>query len=137
MRVLFDTNVLIDAAVPEREFHGTALELLAFIDRGAIRGLVAPSSIMTCWYVATFTYEVDPRPLFEEVETLFEFVFLKRVALRQALSAPTEPDFEDEYLAAGGEEAGAELVVTRNVDHFAKGRLPPQHPSELVDALRQ
>lgn len=33
MRVLFDTNVVIDAAVPERARHGAALQLLSHVDR--------------------------------------------------------------------------------------------------------
>lgn len=136
VRILFDTNVLLDAAVPGRSHHDGALELLSHVDRGAIVGLVAPPSFSTCWYVATAHHDVDPRPLFETVESLFEFALMNRSAFRRALDAPSDADFEDAYLAAAGAEAGADLVVTRNEPVFADGPLPPMHPDELASTLR-
>ncbi len=41
MTVLFDTNVLIDAAVASRSHHGTAVRLIAAAERDTIDGLVA------------------------------------------------------------------------------------------------
>lgn len=137
VRVLFDTNILIDAAVPSRSHHEDALRLLSQVDRGAIVGLVAPPSFTTCWYVATAHHSVDPRPLFETVETLFELAMMNRSALRRALDAPHDADFEDAYLAAAGTEAGADLVVTRNEDDFVDGPLSPLHPEDLLAMLRQ
>jgi predicted nucleic acid-binding protein len=49
MTVLLDTNVLIDAAVVSRSYHGTAVRLIAAAERDTIDGLVAPTSIATCW----------------------------------------------------------------------------------------
>lgn len=136
MRVLFDTNVVIDAAIPDRRSHEVALRLLSEVDRGRISGLVAPTSLATCWYVATTQYEVDPRPLFETLETIFDFALMNRVALREALDAPQEVDFEDIYLAAAGKEAGAEIVVTRNEEDFAGGPLSPYNPETLTSMIR-
>ena len=136
MRVLFDTNVIIDGAVPERPCHEEALRLLSCADRGRIIGLVAPVSFSTCWYVATTHHNVDPRPLFETVETAFELAPMNRAALREALKAGSEADFEDAYLAGAGAEAGAEVVVTRNEQDFAGGPLTPYRPEALLTMLR-
>jgi len=139
MRVLFDTNVVIDAAVPVRTSHEVALRLLSEVDRDRISGLVAPTSLATCWYVATTHHEVDPRPLFETVESIFDFALMNRAALRaalrEALEADLEADFEDVYLAAAGKEAGAEIVVTRNEQDFAGGPLSPYRPETLVSMI--
>jgi len=136
MRILFDTNVIIDAAVPSRTYHEVALELLAQVDRGAISGLIAPTSITTCWYVATTRHGVVPCPLFNTIEPLFELALMGRAALRHALEIPEGADFEDAYLAGAGAEAGAELVVTRNEDDFTNGPLRPYHPEQLAAMLR-
>ncbi len=63
MTVLLDTNVLIDAAVVSRSYHGTAVRLIAAAERDTIDGLVAPTSIATYWYVAHEREDTDPRPL--------------------------------------------------------------------------
>ena len=137
MRVLFDTNVLIDGAVPERSYHDEALGLLSYADQGRISGLVAPISFATCWYVATTHHDVDPRPLFETVETVFELTPMNRAALRRALEAGSEADFEDAYLAGAGAEAGAEAVLTRNEQDFTGSPLTPYRPGALLSMLRQ
>lgn len=137
MRVLFDTNVVIDAAVPIRTSHEVALRLMSEVDRGRISGLVAPTSLATCWYVATSHHEVDPRPLFETLESIFDFALMNRAALREALDAPQEVDFEDIYLAAAGKEAGAEIVVTRNEEDFAGGSLTPYSPETLTSMIER
>ena len=107
-------NIVIDAAVPARPSHEVALRLLSDVDRGRISGLVAPTSLATCWYVATTHHEVDPRPLFETLEVVFDFALMNRTALRVALNADPEADFEDVFLAAAGNEAGAECVLRRH-----------------------
>jgi predicted nucleic acid-binding protein len=136
VRILFDTNVVIDAAVPSRAHHEEALELLGYVDRGTIYGLVAPASITTCWYTATVQHGVDPRPLFDVLESTFELALMNRSALRTALSTPTDTDFEDQYLAAAGNEAGADIVATRNEQDFEVSPLTPHHPRALARMLR-
>ena len=136
MRVLFDTNIIIDGAVPERPYHEEALRLLSYVDRGRIGGLVAPVSFATCWYVATTHHDVDPRPLFETVETAFELAPMNRAALRRALEVGSKADFEDVYLAGAGVEAGADVVVTRNEQDFTDGPLTPYRPETLLSMLQ-
>jgi len=135
MRVLFDTNILIDAAVDSREHYDKANRLLGHAERGAIDGLMAPASVTTCWYVSMATYGVDPRPLFEYLSAVVVLVRMGWPALSEALEAPVEADFEDEYIAAAGAQAGAEIVVTRNVDDFRGGPLSAYHPKEVLEAL--
>jgi len=135
MRLLFDTNVLIDAAVQSRTHHDTATQLLVHAERGNIDGIVTPSSITTCWYISTATYGVDPRPLFSYLSTVVDLARMGWAALSDALDAPDTADFEDEYIAAVGALAGAEAVVTRNLADFRGGPLTAYSPTEVLDAL--
>jgi hypothetical protein len=56
-------------------------------------------------------------------------------ALSDALDAPDDADFEDEYIAAAGAQAGAEIVATRK-DDFRDGPLTAYQPEEVLDVLR-
>lgn len=135
MRILFDTNILIDAAVQSRAHHDTANRLLVHAERGDIDGVTTPTAITTCWYVSTATYGVDPRPLFEYLSTVFDLARMGWSSLSEALDAPMDADFEDEYIAAAGTQAGAEVVVTRDPDDFRDGPLTAYHPEEVLEAL--
>ncbi|HHP7238848.1 type II toxin-antitoxin system VapC family toxin [Longibacter sp.] len=135
MTILFDTNVLIDAAVATRSYHGAAVRLIAAAERGDIRGLYAPISIATCWYVAYEKERVDPRGLFQLLADVMDAVPMGRSVLLQALQSPGTRDFEDAYLAAAGATAGASAVVTRNDADFSETDLRPYHPMDLIRML--
>ena len=135
MTVLFDTNVLIDSAVASRSHHGAAVRLIAAAERDTVDGLVAPTSIATCWYVAHEREDTDPRPLFELLADIMRIAPMGRSALRTALQNPGTEDFEDGYLAAAGEAAGASAVATRNESDFTATPLTPYHPIDLVEML--
>jgi predicted nucleic acid-binding protein len=133
--ILFDTNVLIDAAVPDRTYHREALQLIDLVRKEKIRGLVAPASLTTVWYITSVRYEVDSRPLIRSIEETFDLAPMTRPALRQALNSPESADFEDVYLAAAGAESGATSVVTRNQIDFVETPLEPYHPVSLIKTL--
>lgn len=102
MRILFDTNVLIDAAVQSRDHHDAANRLLVRAEQGDLNGLTTPTAIATCWYVSTATYGVDPRPLFEYLSAILDLAQMGWPALTDALKAPDDADFEDEYSGRRG-----------------------------------
>lgn len=135
MTVLFDTNVLIDAAVASRPYHGAAIRLVAAVERDLIDGLVAPTSIGTCWYVAHEREQTDPCPLFALLADVMRIAPMGRSSLRTALQNPGTKDFEDAYLAAAGANAGASSVATRNESDFASTALTPYHPLDLVEMI--
>ena len=68
--------------------------------------------------VATATYGVNPRPLFESLSATLGPARVGWLALVDALEAPDDADFEDEYIAAAGAQAGAEVVVTQTPEDF-------------------
>ena len=137
MTIIFDTNVLVDAAVSSRTYHGAAVRLVAAAERGEVDGLFAPTSVATCWYVAHEREQTDPRPLFDLLADVMRVAPMGRPALRTALQATAMDDFEDAYLAAAGAAAGASVVATRNEADFENTSLTPYHPRDLVQMIEQ
>ena len=137
MTIIFDTNVLVDAAVSSRTYHDAAVRLVAAAERGEVDGLFAPTSVATCWYVAHEREQTDPRPLFDLLADVMRVAPMGRPALRTALQAAETDDFEDAYLAAAGAAAGASVVATRNEADFENTSLTPYHPLDLVQMIEQ
>ena len=137
MTIIFDTNVLVDAAVSSRTYHGAAVRLVAAAERGEVDGLFAPTSVGTCWYVAHEREQTDPRPLFDLLADVMRVAPMGRPALRTALQATETDDFEDAYLAAAGAAAGASVVATRSEADFENTSLTPYHPLDLVQMIEQ
>ena len=137
MTIIFDTNVLVDAAVSSRTYHDAAVRLVAAAEGGEVDGLFAPTSVATCWYVAHEREQTDPRPLFDLLADVMRVAPMGRPALRTALQATGTDDFEDAYLAAAGAAAGASVVATRNEADFENTTLTPYHPLDLVQMIEQ
>jgi predicted nucleic acid-binding protein len=100
-----------------------------------IGGLVTPTSIATCWYVAQEGEQTGPRPLFELLADVMRIATTGRSALQTALRNPGTRDFDDAYLAAAGAAAGAAAVATRSESDFRSTALTPYHPLDLVKML--
>lgn len=135
MRMVFDTNVLVDAAVRGRPYHREAVRLVNFVERDRLNGVLVPLSLGTLWYLGTDVYDTDPRPLIRDLSHLMDLAPMGRSVLNRALDYDSNTDFEDMYLAEAGRAAGAEGVVTRNETDFAPTELTAYHPTELVQML--
>ena len=132
MKVLFDTNVILDAVAKDRPYHRVAIRLFDYVLDGSISAFVAPTSLTTTWYLAVEHHSTDPRPFFRAYQFRLQLALMTEEALQAALAAPFDSDFEDEYVAASGEIAGAEAVVTRNEKDFQRSTLEVYHPNDLV-----
>lgn len=135
MRILFDTNILLDATVNGRPHHREAVFLINGVEQDQLSGVLAPLSLETLWYLGMDIYDTDPRPLIRDLCQLMDFSPMGRSILNRALDYPPDTDFEDMYLAEAGLAAGATGVVTRNATDFAPTDLTAYHPTELVQIL--
>ncbi|MFB6280039.1 MAG: type II toxin-antitoxin system VapC family toxin [Salinibacter sp.] len=135
MRILFDTNVLVDAAVLGRPYHQEAVRLVNLVEQDRLDSVLAPISLGTLWYLGTDVYDTDPRPLIQDLRHLMDFAPMGRSVLDRALDYDSDTDFEDMYLAEAGLSAGAEGIVTRNESDFAPTELTAYHSTELAEML--
>ena len=136
MRILFDTNVLVDAAVTQRSYHREALLLINEAENGRLSGVMAPLSLSTLWYLGTVHYDTDPRPLLRDLRQVLDLSPMNRSVLDRALAYDAHTDFEDMYLAEAGHAAGASAIVTRNEADFATTPLTVYHPTTLIALLQ-
>ena len=135
MRILFDTNVLVDAVVEERPYHEEAVFLINQVEKGHLSGVITPLSVGTLWYLGTTHYNVDPRPLLQALTDIMDFAPMGRAILKRALTYSMDTDLEDMYVAEAGKAGGVSAVVTRNERDFGPVDLTVYHPAELSALL--
>lgn len=135
MRLLFDTNVVLDVLCNRRPFAGDAAELFAWTEKGRIAGFLCATTITTVHYLAAKSIGKDrAETQIGRLLTLFDVAPVNRAVLAAALAAGF-PDFEDAVLneAAASVDAG---IVTRNHSDFRLSKLVVYAPDELVKVLR-
>ena len=131
MRVLFDTNVVLDVP-PARAPHARAAALLTGrVEQGGLDGLLCAPTLTTIHYVAARTLGAgEARTAIGDLLRIFEIAPVTRAVLLDAVGLPFG-DFEDAVLHEAARRAGAEAIVTRNGADFREATLPDYAPPDL------
>ncbi len=132
MRVLLDTNVVLDVLLARQPFAGASAEVFGLAEHARIEGLLCATTITTIDYLLTQTMpRLDAHQTLRRLLQLFEIAPVNRAVLEEALKSKLT-DFEDAVLDQAGRLAGAEVVVTRNQKDFRHASLKVLAPDELL-----
>jgi predicted nucleic acid-binding protein len=135
VRVLFDTNVVLDHLLEREAYVDTAERLLGLVDTGALEGVICSTTATTIHYLAAKAVGATAAMGYlRELLAIFDVAPVDREVLRAALDLGF-PDFEDAVLHEAARGAGAAAIVTRNGKDFARSVIPVFSPSELLAAL--
>jgi predicted nucleic acid-binding protein len=135
VRVLFDTNVILDVLLARAPHVAAATVLLDRVAAKTLDGLLGATTLTTIHYLATKA--VGARAAQGHIRTLlglFEVAPVTRAVLTDALDLDLA-DFEDAVLHEAARHAGAEAIVTRDPKGFAAARLKLYTPDELARFL--
>lgn len=135
MRVLLDTNVVLDVLVAREPHFGSAVRLMSLVDAGRVEGVVSATTITTIHCIATKTVgrEAAGRYL-RELLAIFDVAAVDRDVLLEALALDFA-DYEDAVLHAAARASAASAIVTRNIPDFGKATIPVLTPQELLAAV--
>lgn len=135
MKVLFDTNVILDVLLGREPFAPVAAKLLSLADSGHIRGVICATTVTTIHYLATKVVgRRRAQKHVRELLAIFEVAQVDGAILANALVTDF-PDYEDAVLHEAARVAGVAGIVTRNTKDFADATLPVFAPEELLYAV--
>ena len=137
MKILFDTNVVLDVLLDRRPFSAVAVKLLARVERGEIEGLLGATTLTTVHYL--LAKEIGAANALAAVRRLLSLFTVAQVDGTTLLLATDLrlADFEDAVLHESARLAGATMIVTRNGGDFRQGSLTVRSPDELEAALSE
>ena len=135
MKVLFDTNIVLDLLMDRAPFANAAVALFAAVEHGALQGYLCGTTVTTVYDLTAKV--LGGKRAHEEVGkllTLFEVAPIGRPVLESALASDLG-DFEDAVVYQAARHAGAQAIVTRNLKDFQGADLPVYSSAELVKIL--
>lgn len=136
MRILFDTNVLLDVLLGRDPHRLAATALFNEVEARRLTGLIGATSITTVYYLTERT--AGPKRALQDLRDLmllFEVAPVGRTVLEDALRLGFR-DFEDAVLHEAARHADADGIVTRNRKDFEPASLAVYAPEELLQVLR-
>lgn len=135
MRVLFDTNVVLDVLLDREPHAEVAAQLLSLVDQDRLDGIVCATTVTTIHYLASKTVgDPEASRMVGELLAMFDVAGVDLDVLNAALGLGFS-DFEDAVLHEAASAAGASAIVTRNGRDFMGARLPVFEPHELLAAV--
>lgn len=138
MRVLIDTNILLDFLLQREPFRQDAEELFQAIDSGQIIGYVTATTLTDIFYIARRHTRSIEQARQAVLETLIVMVIcpVNRAILESAL-ASSIADFEDAVQIACAVSQGLEAILTRDTQDFANSTIPVLSVRQLLEQLEQ
>lgn len=135
MRILLDTNVVLDVLLDREPFSDASSRVFGKVEQGDLRGYICATTITTVHYLAARVIgSAQAVDKVKKLLTLFEVAAVNRKVLEAALSIGFS-DFEDAVIYESARHIEADAVVTRNAQDFERTEIPIFSPDELLRTL--
>ena len=132
MRVIVDTNVVLDVLLDREPFVEAAVAVFCLVEESRIDAFLCATTITTIDYLLSQSLPASKaRDALHRLISLFEIATVNRLVIERALGSKIN-DFEDAVLDEAGQMAGVDSVVTRNTKDFARSALKIFDPNEFL-----
>jgi predicted nucleic acid-binding protein len=132
VKILFDTNIVLDLLMDRLPYADDAAALFSRVENGTVMGYLCATTLTTVYYIAAKTVgTVKAQEQIRKLLTLFEVAPVNRSVIESALDLGFA-DFEDAVLHGAACHVGADAIVTRNQKDFKKARISAYSPGEAV-----
>lgn len=135
MKVLVDTNVILDVLCNRKDFVADSLRVFQCCEAQHITGYISALSIPNIVYI--MRKELDPERIREILHTLtmvFSVVELRESDLLKAAELSFD-DYEDAIQSVCAARVRADYIVTRNGKDFSNSSIPAVSPAELLKRI--
>jgi predicted nucleic acid-binding protein len=136
MRVLLDTDVVLDLVLAREPFGPAAKELFKLHEQGRIDAYIAAITPVNVFYVTRKIKGIDAAG--RAVKLLLASLTvcpLNQSILDQAFKLPFQ-DYEDAVQHASATASGLEVIVTRDVGDYENATLQVLSPPEFLEKLK-
>jgi len=136
LKVMVDTNVVLDVLLAREPFVDSAAEIFGLIEQSKLEGFLCATTITTVDYLLTQSITgAESRRALQHLMELFELAPINRPVIEEALRSRIS-DFEDAVVEQAARLAGVDIIVTRNTKDFRKSDVKTLDPEELLSTLK-
>ncbi len=136
MRVLFDTNIILDILEKRLPYYDASKSVLESCVSGNITGYIALHSISNIFYILRKRYSTtDRRKLLLDILNLLRIAGADHESVINALQREDFSDFEDCLQDECAKQIHADYIVTRNTTDFSVSDIPAITPESLSKIL--
>ena len=138
MKVLVDTNVILDVLLKRTPFYKDSFTIFQLADSGFITGIIAAVSLTNVFYVLRKAYRnsIDIYRLMEEFTAFFIVAPVTEITVASALDLRWK-DFEDAIQFVTAKENKVDFIITRNKADYESSDVPCMTPTEFIACIKE
>jgi predicted nucleic acid-binding protein len=136
MKILFDTNIVLDVLLLRKPYYISATLLLSEVEQGNIEGYLCPTTITTIGYLITKVKGAnEAKRLIKNILNIFELTEVNKSIFEKSCDHNIN-DYEDAVLHESARFNNIEGIVTRNVKDFKHASIKVFDPEELMGIIK-
>jgi len=137
MKIVVNTNILLDLFLDRKLFSDEAAELISLIDSGSLEGALVATTVTTIHYfLEKYLDTKQALKILNRLCGIFEILPVNRNVIEMALSSKL-PDFEGAIIHEAACLSGAQTIITRNAKHFKKSGLAVHSAKEFLSIIEK
>lgn len=135
MKVLLDTNIIVDDALEREPFWETSEQVLLLVEQGQIEGYISASTFGDLYYIIRKARGRDwTLNYLRQLVTFCQVATVNQDAINMALAANFK-DFEDGIQYSSAVINNLDAIITRNPQDFLVTIPRILTPQELIQEL--
>lgn len=135
MKILFDTNILLDVFLERQPFFEASFACLGIAEQDVIEGWLSSTTVTTLYYLIQKGLSRNSADKHvKDLLKIFHIAPVNRVVLEDAIGGKFD-DYEDSVLHQAAKHSGLDGILTRNRKDFKHSELPVYSPGELLNSL--
>jgi len=132
VKILLDTNVVLDLLLAREPFVDLAREIFILIENKEIEGYLCATSVTTLHYlIGRETNKKEANQIIEKLLILFEVSPVTKKVLYDA-SANNGIDYEDSVIYTSAYYSDINIIVTRDKRGFKESKISSLTPKEFL-----
>ncbi len=136
MKILFDTNIILDVLLLRKPYYTSATFLLSEVEHGNIEGYLCPTTITTIGYlVSKVKGTSDAKKIIKNLINIFKLTELNQQVFETACNHKIN-DYEDAVLHESARLSNIEGIITRNIKDFKYASINVYDPEELIGIIK-
>lgn len=137
MKVLIDTNILLDFLAKREPYYADAEKILSMCIDNTISGCIAAHSVMNIFYILRKSYSLEQRrEMLLYLCHILEVIEIDYIKIRNALQHTDFEDVEDCLQAECASSCCADYIITRNIKDFQKSVIPAIPPENFIKLIK-
>lgn len=135
MKVLIDTNIILDVLCKRNVFFDDSEKIFKLCEVKKIEGYISALSIPNIVYIMRKELDAEKiKEVLQKLSLIFKITDLKADDLKKAADMDFK-DYEDALQSVCAARIKANYIITRNIKDFEESKVTAIKPSELLERM--